>query len=144
MSDGVGVPRATLNLLRGSLVVTLPSELGTEVLDLFREDVLQALRRSGARQLVLDCSGIAILDAEDFERDPAGRGDGGLDGGGGVAGGAPAGGGLGPGRAGRGRRRPWRRLESRRRLASATDPTEESIDASGSDPPTDAAAPEAL
>jgi len=51
-----------------ALVVTLPRELDDATLRALRGDVLDTLRRGRSRALVLEASGLELMDAEDFRR----------------------------------------------------------------------------
>jgi rsbT antagonist protein RsbS len=52
--------------MRGCLVATIQLDLDRVVLDRFRKDLLERLDASRSRQVILDCSGVEVLDAEDF------------------------------------------------------------------------------
>src|SRR5262245_53278998 len=67
MSDGAQFSSVTINLMRGSLVATIQVDLNQTVLEQFRIDLLNRLASSRARRIILDCSGIQLLDAEDFD-----------------------------------------------------------------------------
>jgi rsbT antagonist protein RsbS len=65
--DGVGSgPIATR--VGPALVVTLPRELDEATLRALRGDVLDTLRRSRSRALVLEATGLELIDAEDFRQ----------------------------------------------------------------------------
>jgi len=51
-----------------ALVVTLPRELDDATLRALRGEVLDTLRRSRSRALVLEASGLELIDAEDFRQ----------------------------------------------------------------------------
>jgi len=51
-----------------ALVVTLPRELDDATLRALRGEVLDTLRRSRSRALVLEASGLDLIDAEDFRQ----------------------------------------------------------------------------
>jgi rsbT antagonist protein RsbS len=57
-----------MNLMRGCLIATIQVTLTRQVLDQFRRDLLARLHETGARRVILDCSGVEIVDVEDFER----------------------------------------------------------------------------
>jgi anti-anti-sigma regulatory factor len=57
-----------MNLMRGCLIATIQVTLTYQVLDQFRRDVLARLHETGARRVILDCSGVELLDAEDFDQ----------------------------------------------------------------------------
>ena len=60
------VHRVTFNLLQNCLVGTLQADLDSRVLGRFQEDLLARLQESRSPWLVLDCSGVEVLDLEDF------------------------------------------------------------------------------
>jgi anti-anti-sigma regulatory factor len=66
MDDPEYLARVTINFVRGCLVATIQHDLDRFVLERFRRDLLGKLEASGARQVILDCSGIEVLDGEDF------------------------------------------------------------------------------
>jgi rsbT antagonist protein RsbS len=59
--------RVTINLMRGCLVANIQLDLNRMVLERFRKDLLERLDISRSRQVILDCSGVELLDAEDFD-----------------------------------------------------------------------------
>jgi rsbT antagonist protein RsbS len=61
------VPRVTLNLFRGCLVATLQVDLTPAVLDRFQKDLLGQLATNRATRAIFDCSGLEIMDPEEFE-----------------------------------------------------------------------------
>lgn len=61
------VARVPLQLLHGSIVASVQVELSEGTLHLFQQDLLELLRASRARAVILDLSGVAILDSADFE-----------------------------------------------------------------------------
>ena len=63
-SSAGGVP---LNLVRGCLVVTAPADVGLETLDRLRTDLLERLRATGTRRVLIDLSPVELMDGEDFE-----------------------------------------------------------------------------
>jgi rsbT antagonist protein RsbS len=67
MTDASQLPRVTINLMRGCLVATIQFDLTRAVLDQFRKDLLARLAGANAREIILDCSGIEVMDAEDFD-----------------------------------------------------------------------------
>ena len=68
MSDAPEIPRVTMNITRGCLIATIQVTLTPQVLDRFQRDLLERIRESGARRVILDCSGVDTVDVEDFER----------------------------------------------------------------------------
>jgi rsbT antagonist protein RsbS len=59
--------RVTINLMRGCLVANIQVDLNRTVLERFRKDLLERLDVSRSRRVILDCSGVELVDAEDFE-----------------------------------------------------------------------------
>ena len=67
MSEQRGdVARVPVQLVRGCLVASVQVEFNDEILHAFQQDLLRELRRTRARAVVLDLSGIGILDSSDF------------------------------------------------------------------------------
>jgi anti-anti-sigma regulatory factor len=61
------VARVPLQQVHGCLVASVQVELTDEVLHVFQQDLLAAVRSTRARAAILDLSGVAILDSVDFE-----------------------------------------------------------------------------
>jgi rsbT antagonist protein RsbS len=61
--DGSKIP---LRLSHGCVVASIQVDLDEDVLVNFREDLLSFLQNSGARGVILDLSGVEIMDTEDF------------------------------------------------------------------------------
>jgi rsbT antagonist protein RsbS len=59
--------RIPLQLSRNCIVASIQVDLTDEVLRRFRADLLEFLQRSGAQAVILDLSGLEILDLEEFE-----------------------------------------------------------------------------
>lgn len=59
--------RIPLQLSRNCIVASIQVDLTEEVLRRFRADLLDFLQRSGAQAVILDLSGLEILDLEEFE-----------------------------------------------------------------------------
>lgn len=59
--------RVPLQLVRGCLVASVQIELTDDVLHQFQQDLLQRVRDTRARAVILDLSGVSILDSSDFE-----------------------------------------------------------------------------
>lgn len=59
--------RIPLQLSRNCIVASIQFDLTEEVLRRFRSDLLEFLQRSGAQAVILDLSGLEILDLEEFE-----------------------------------------------------------------------------
>jgi rsbT antagonist protein RsbS len=60
------VARIPLQIAHGCVVASIQVDLNPSVLTQFRDDLLALLHSSGAQGLVLDLSGIQIMDLEDF------------------------------------------------------------------------------
>ena len=58
-----GIP---LQLSQQCVVASIQVDLDDEVLHVFRQELLELLQSSGARGIILDLSGVSIIDAEDF------------------------------------------------------------------------------
>ena len=65
MTDS-NVQRIPLQVARGCVVASIQIDLTPEVLRQFRMDLLERVQESGANGLILDVSGIDILDLDDF------------------------------------------------------------------------------
>ena len=59
--------RIPLQLSRNCIVASIQVDLTDEVLRRFRVDLLEFLQQSGAQAVILDLSGLEILDLEEFE-----------------------------------------------------------------------------
>ena len=59
--------RIPLQLSRNCIVASIQVDLTYNVLRQFRVDLLEFLQRSGAQAVILDLSGLEILDLEEFE-----------------------------------------------------------------------------
>ena len=60
------VQRIPLQVARGCVVASIQIDLTHEVLQQFRKDLLERVQESGANGVILDVSGIDILDLDDF------------------------------------------------------------------------------
>ena len=65
MADS-GVQRVPLQVARGCVVASIQIDLTPEVLQQFRMDLLERVQESRANGVILDVSGIDILDLDDF------------------------------------------------------------------------------
>ncbi|MBX3352314.1 MAG: STAS domain-containing protein [Phycisphaeraceae bacterium] len=61
------IPRVPIQRLRGRLVASVQIELSDETLRRFQADLLEEVRASRADAVVLDLSGVQVLDSTDFE-----------------------------------------------------------------------------
>lgn len=60
-------PAVAIQVSRDIVVASIQVDLKEEVLDRFREDLLQRIHESGSRGVVLDLSGLETLDSHEFE-----------------------------------------------------------------------------
>jgi rsbT antagonist protein RsbS len=58
--------RIPLTVSRGCVVASIQRELSGAVLQQFRDDLLERLQASGAIGVIIDLSGVRIMDADDF------------------------------------------------------------------------------
>jgi anti-anti-sigma regulatory factor len=56
-----------MQLMRGCIVASVQVQLSEEVLHAFQQDLLEKVRATRARAVILDLSGVSILDSSDFE-----------------------------------------------------------------------------
>jgi rsbT antagonist protein RsbS len=61
------IARIPLMVSKGCVVASIQQDLRGEVLQQFRSDLLERLRSSGANGVVIDLSGLSLMDADDFE-----------------------------------------------------------------------------
>ncbi|UCG24875.1 MAG: STAS domain-containing protein [Chloroflexota bacterium] len=59
--------RIPLQLSRNCIVASIQVDLTYDVLRRFRADLLEYLKQTGAQAVILDLSGLEILDLEEFE-----------------------------------------------------------------------------
>ena len=64
--DVRAIQRIPLQLSQNSIVASIQVDLSDELLRLFREDLLRLLQSSEAEGIILDFSGVEIIDAEDW------------------------------------------------------------------------------
>lgn len=60
------IPRIALQVSRGIVVASIQVDLDDDVLAQFREDLLGRIQTTGACGVILDVSGLEILDSEEF------------------------------------------------------------------------------
>ena len=60
------VQRIPLQVARGCVVASIQIDLGAEVLRQFRCDLLECLQTSQASGVILDVSGLEVIDLEDY------------------------------------------------------------------------------
>ena len=56
-----------MQLSRGCVVASLQIDLSEEVISRFRKDLLEFLRATGASSVILDVSGLDVIDRDDFD-----------------------------------------------------------------------------
>ena len=64
---GATVARVAMHTMRGCVVATIQVDLYDAVLGQFQEDLLERVKSSGAQGVILDVSGVAIMDAHAFD-----------------------------------------------------------------------------
>ena len=62
-----GTARVPLQVSQGCVIASIQVDLTEEILRRFREDLLELVHTSGASGIVLDVSGIEVMDHQDFE-----------------------------------------------------------------------------
>lgn len=67
MAEGHSVARVPLQLSRNCIVASIQVDLDDDVLSQFRTDLLEMLQRTNASAVILDVSGIEILDLVEFQ-----------------------------------------------------------------------------
>ena len=60
------IPGVAMQLSRGVVVASIQVDLDDDVLARFREDLLERIHQSGSKGVILDVSGLATLDSEEF------------------------------------------------------------------------------
>jgi anti-anti-sigma regulatory factor len=65
--DPGGIARIPLQISRDCVVASIQVDLSDIVLRRFRRELLELVQTSGARGVILDVSGIEVMDYEDFE-----------------------------------------------------------------------------
>jgi rsbT antagonist protein RsbS len=66
VGEGWTGDRIPLNLVRGCIVATMRADLTHGALEQLRTDLLECVRDTGARRIVLDASAVELMDTEDF------------------------------------------------------------------------------
>jgi rsbT antagonist protein RsbS len=67
LSESGSVTRIPLQVSRQYVVASIQVDLSEEVLDLFRTDLLELIGSSGASGVILDLSGVEVMDFQDFD-----------------------------------------------------------------------------
>ena len=60
------IPRVSMQLSRGVVVASIQVDLDDDVLARFREDLLGRVHETGSKGVILDVSGLEMLDSEEF------------------------------------------------------------------------------
>lgn len=61
------IQRIPLQLSQGCVVASIQIDLTEEILTQFRKDLLDCIYETGAKGLILDLSGVEVMDYEDFQ-----------------------------------------------------------------------------
>ena len=67
MNESGSVTRIPLQVSRQCVVASIQVDLSEEVLDQFRIDLLELIGSSGANGVILDLSGVEVMDFQDFD-----------------------------------------------------------------------------
>ena len=67
MNESGSVIRIPLQVSRDCVVASIQVDLSEEVLDQFRTDLLELIGSSGASGVILDLSGVEVMDFQDFD-----------------------------------------------------------------------------
>lgn len=67
MTAAKGTGRIPLQVSRGSVVASIQVDLNDDVLALFQQELLRVVHRSEAHGVILDLSGVDLMDRQDFE-----------------------------------------------------------------------------
>jgi rsbT antagonist protein RsbS len=65
--EGNGASQIPLQLSRGCVVASIQIDFDSEVVTRFRSDLLQFVHASQSSRVIIDLSGVEIMDADDFE-----------------------------------------------------------------------------
>ena len=66
VSTNIDTPRVAIQISHDIVVASIQVDLDEEVLASFREDLLRRIHETGSRGVILDVSGLEILDSEEF------------------------------------------------------------------------------
>lgn len=67
MIDNTDIQRIPLQISQGYVLASIQIDLTKEVLKQFRQDLLDLLSKTGAKGLIIDLSGVEVMDIEDFK-----------------------------------------------------------------------------
>ncbi len=62
------VPRIPIQQAAGCLIVSVQIDLNRAILERFQRELLERIRSSGVRGVILDLAGVDVLDADDFNQ----------------------------------------------------------------------------
>lgn len=62
----MGAPKISISVVKGCLVVPVQVEVYEEVLIRLKDDVARMIREAGAHGVIIDVSGVYVLDSHDF------------------------------------------------------------------------------
>lgn len=65
--EGTGAARIPLQLTHGAIVASIQIDLTDDIMQQFRDDLLALVKVSGATRIILDLSGVAVMDLAEFE-----------------------------------------------------------------------------
>jgi rsbT antagonist protein RsbS len=61
------IPHVPMQVISGCLVASIQLDLTTELLRRFQQDLLQRIKSTGVSAVILDVTGVEIMDVEDYE-----------------------------------------------------------------------------
>lgn len=67
MDNKAATDRIPLQLIQGCLVASIQTDLTDQVLSLFRQELLERIAGTHVHGVVLDVSGVEVMDSTDFE-----------------------------------------------------------------------------
>ncbi|MGB3511477.1 MAG: STAS domain-containing protein [Microcoleaceae cyanobacterium] len=67
MIKGTDVQKIPLQLSQGCIITSIQIDLTPEVLQQFRQDLLDCLDQTDAKGIIIDLSGVELMDIEDFQ-----------------------------------------------------------------------------
>ena len=65
--ESTGATRIPLQLTHGAIVASIQIDLSDEIMQQFRDDLLALVKVSGATRIILDLSGVVVMDLAEFE-----------------------------------------------------------------------------
>jgi rsbT antagonist protein RsbS len=61
------IPQVPMQVISGCLVASIQLDLTTELLRRFQQDLLQRIKSTGVSAVILDVTGVEIMDVDDYE-----------------------------------------------------------------------------